>query len=386
VSLVGDESPAMRDRRREIAGPRVVWLASGVLFGVLPVAILVAHVSDTILTAAVGWDFRTYYDAAAGLLRDGTPYGQFDERAFRAGREYVYPPLTAIAVTPLTVLPPEAAGIFAMSLLLAAVLVMPLAVGVRDWRCIGLVLLWPPVIAGIQTVNVTILLGLAAALAWRFRERAFAAGTMVGTAFAVKLVLWPLAVWLTATRRWAAAACAAVWSIGLLVGSWAVVGFDGLASYPGLVKRVAETFGDHGYTLYAFVLRFGASADVAFLVSLGFAAALVWGVVVTGRRGMDRRAFILGIAASQAVTPIIWLEHFTWLIVVVAVAQPRLGPLWFVPLAMWMTAGTHSPTQVERIATLAVAALTALLALRIPEQDSEQPLEERPRGMVVEAT
>ena len=72
----------------------------------------------------------------------------------------------------------------------------------------------------------------------------------------------------------------------------------------------------------------------------------------------------MAIAASLAFTPIVWLHYFALLLVVVAVAQPRLGAVWFVPLAMVITPGSGSPTPFETSATLAIAGLTVALALR----------------------
>ncbi len=51
-------------------------------------------------------------------------------------------------------------------------------------------------------------------------------------------------------------------------------------------------------------------------------------------------------------------------LVVVALAQPRLGIVWFVPLGMVVTPGSGHPTPFETAWTLAVAALTVALALR----------------------
>jgi hypothetical protein len=89
-------------------------------------------------------------------------------------------------------------------------------------------------------------------------------------------------------------------------------------------------------------------------------AAFVW----LARRGDERAAFILAIAASLALTPIVWLHYFALLAVVVAVAQPRLGYLWFVPFAMVVTPGSGHPTPFETSATLLVATATIALAVR----------------------
>ena len=82
------------------------------------------------------------------------------------------------------------------------------------------------------------------------------------------------------------------------------------------------------------------------------------------RRGDDRSAFILAIAASLALTPIVWLHYFALLLVPVAVSRPRLGVVWFVPLAMVVTPGSGHPTPFETAWTLGVAAVTVGLALR----------------------
>jgi hypothetical protein len=87
-------------------------------------------------------------------------------------------------------------------------------------------------------------------------------------------------------------------------------------------------------------------------------------VVLVARRGDERSAFILAIAASLALTPIVWLHYFALLLLVVALAQPRLGPLWFLPLGMVVTPGSGQPTPFETAVTLAIAALVVGLALR----------------------
>ncbi|HZB22289.1 MAG TPA: hypothetical protein VE444_00460, partial [Gaiellaceae bacterium] len=87
-------------------------------------------------------------------------------------------------------------------------------------------------------------------------------------------------------------------------------------------------------------------------------------VVLLGRRGDERAAFILAIATALALTPIVWLHYFALLLLVVALARPRLGPLWFLPLGMVVTPGSGQPTPFETAATRAIAALVVGLALR----------------------
>ena len=169
---------------------------------------------------------------------------------------------------------------------------------------------------------------------------------------AAKFFLWPLAVWLAATRRLAAAALAVALGLGLLVLSWAVIGFAGLADYPELMRRLQDSIGDDSYTLRVVALDLGLPAGLARAVWLVAGLGLLAAMVVVGRRGDERRAFVLALAAALALTPIVWLHYFALLLVVVALTRPRLGVVWFVPLAMVLTPGSGHPTPFETAWTL----------------------------------
>ena len=76
---------------------------------------------------------------------------------------------------------------------------------------------------------------------------------------AAKFFLWPLAVWLAATRRVAAAALAVAIGLVLLVVTWAAIGFAGLADYPELMRRLQDSIGEDSYTLHVVALDVGLS-------------------------------------------------------------------------------------------------------------------------------
>ena len=343
---------------------RLARPASIVGFGVLPALVVLLLFVDAAREDVVAFDFRVYYDAAEAVLSGDSPYQSLDDPGAAVARGYVYPPLTALVAIPLTIASPEIAGILVMALLVAGVLGVLYVLGVREWRCYGLVLLWPPVISAIQTGSVTIFLALGAALAWRFRDRALVSAASLGATLAVKTILWPLAVWLAATRRVAASVLSLAVAALLVVGSWAVIGFAGMAEYSDVVRRLQRTVELDSYTAYVVALDAGASPSVARAAWIALGAALLVALVVVARRGDDAGAFILALAAALALTPIVWLHYFALLVVVVSVAQPRLGVLWFVPLALVVTPGSGQPTPFETSATLAVAALTFALSLR----------------------
>jgi hypothetical protein len=345
-----------------VSPARLVWFASIVFCGVLPAIALIVLFVATVQDDNLAVDFRQFYVAGEAIANGESPYSERDPALW--GGPYPYPPLPAQLAMPLVVLPFQAAGLIVMATLVLVALAVLFVVGVRDWRCYGLVLLWPPVISAIQTGNVTLWLALALALAWRFRDRLLASSTSLGVTLAVKFFLWPVLVWMAATRRYASAVVASVVGAALLLGSWAVIGFDGMRAYPDLVQRLEDTVGEDSYTAYIVGLDVGLSSAAARSLWLAVGLALLTLVVLLGRRGEERAAFILAIAAALSLTPIVWLHYFALLVVVVALAQPRLGIVWFVPLGMVLTPGSGHPTPFETSVTLVVAAATIALAVR----------------------
>jgi hypothetical protein len=340
---------------------RALWL---VVCGALPAAALIVFFQTMTDDSTLAFDFRPFYRAAGAVLEGESPYPPADDPLTSATGPYVYPPLGALLSIPARAVSFDAAGVGLMVLLMLAVPAILLVLGVRDWRCYGVVFLWPPVWNAMQTANMTLLLGLAAAVAWRTRDSRFTTSAAVGVTLAAKLFLWPLVVWLAATRRVTAAVLAALLGAALLVLSWAAIGFAGLADYPELMRRLQESVGEDSYTLYVVGLDLGLPSPAARALWLAVGLALVAAVVVVGRRGDERSAFVLTLVAALALSPIVWLHYFALLLLVVALAQPTLGLMWFVPLGMVVTPGTAHPTPFETAATLVIAAVTVALALR----------------------
>ena len=338
-------------------------IASFVFLGVFPALAVVALFASAIESDSVATDFRQFHAAAEAILRSASPY-EAGEAVAPWGGPFPYPPLPALLAVPLTLLSAHSAGLLVMASLVVVAMAIPYVLGVRDWRCYGLLLLWPPVISAIQTGNITLWFGLACAIVWRLRDRVYPVAIAIGLTLAAKFFLWPLVVWLAATRRALSAALACAFGAGVLLASWGVLGFSGFLDYPDLLRRLEEAVGADSYTVYIVGLDLGLPSEVARAGWAALGLGLIAYVVVLARRGDERGAFIVSIAAALALTPIVWLHYFALLAVVVALAQPRLGLVWFVPLGMVVTPGSGQPTPFETSWTLTVAALTIALALR----------------------
>ena len=362
-----DDAGASTGPGRSGVLPIAAWV---VLCGLLPLVAVWYSVGDVVLGDAQAADFRfAYYPAAEAVLDGGALYpeeGLVQRGADGLIVDYVYPPLTAMLVTPLTVLSVSyAEAVFVLLLLLVSFATLAV-LGVRDWRCYGLALLWLPVTDGISTGNMSIVLAFAAALAWRLRDRPLGVGASVGLSLGLKILLWPLVAWLAGTRRLAAA----WWSIavGLVaaLGSWAIVGFEGIADYPDLARSAGERQDQLGYTVYALGLDLGLASTPARALWLALAVSLLAATLVAGRRGHDQRAFVLALATAIAFSPVVWLHYFSILLVVVAIAQPRLGALWFVglPLHVVVTTRVYNGSTFQTATVLLLEALVVVLALR----------------------
>jgi len=288
----------------------------------------------------VPYDFAIFLRASEDVRAGDSPYVDPGTISEDSPAPYVYPPLLAIALIPATVLPDDVrgsspAGVLVSLLLIACVVGTLALLDVRDWRCYPVALLYPPTLENVEYGAVGPALALLVALGWRYRDRVWPVAASVGAAIALKVFVWPLLVWLAATKRSAAAVGAAVAAVGLALGSWAAIGFDGIADYPDLLRRLSDVEAENSYSAYAILVTIGLPSGLAHVV-VAAAAAAVLVLAWRAARGADgdRRALTLALAAGFVLTPILWLHYLVLLVVPIALARPRLSVLWLVPLAM----------------------------------------------------
>ena len=205
---------------------------------------LMAHIVgrwhyDPALWALAGWsvppDFSDFYLAADAVLSGKSPY-ELDLPQGWLG--YVYPPLLAWLMTPLTLFSvPVAVSLWALLSVLFVVAAL-WVLGVRDWRCYPVALLWPFNRSAIEFGAIEPLLVLAVSLSWRYRDTPVRASLAGGLSIALKLYVWPLALWYGLSGRIRAALLTCVATVGFVLVPWALIGFQDLTSYPSLLRTL----------------------------------------------------------------------------------------------------------------------------------------------------
>jgi hypothetical protein len=275
-----------------------------------------------------------------------------------------YPAPALLLGVPFTYLPAALAEWLWVALMLAAGgLALHLA-GARDWRIYGAVALTLPAANAVMLGSVDMLLMLGLAACWRWRDHAGRAGVALGALVALKLLAVPLVVWLIATRRYRAAAISLAVAAALCCAGWAAIGFDGLGGYPHLLSLLSEIEDERGYSLvhYATVLGLGSGPATLMPSAIGAClAAALWRVSRRGRAG-DSTMFLLGVLSVLAFSPIVWQHYLVLVLVPLAVLQPRLSGVWFVPLLLWLTPDSVDVARPRELAMFAL--VIAVMSVR----------------------
>jgi alpha-1,2-mannosyltransferase len=318
--------------------------AEKLVLGLLPAALLVVLiVARYLIGRHLGFDYKPLWEASRHLFQGESPYPAPHAAALHDEQQFVYPPLAAVLAAPLAVLPFGVAAALLAAIEIAATALTLRVLGVRDWRCYGVTFLWYPVIQNFMIGSITSLLALGLAVVWRYRDDRRIATLVSAAVIAAKVFLWPLLFWLVATRRWRTALQSIAVAVVAVVVSWALFGFGGLASYARLLDELSRLEAWKSYSAVAFGLMLGLTTGEARALAVAAGVAALIAVLVVGLRqgdrDADRRAFILAIAAAFLFSPIVWTHYLALLVVPIAITRRTLTPLWFVPLAMWLTTG-----------------------------------------------
>ena len=334
------------------------------LLGVLPVLLVLAFALGA-RHHQPAFDFRAIWQAGRDVAHGHDPYptvAGIPSSPAAQHDEFIYPAVVAVAMVPFGLMPfGIAAGVFA-AILVASVAATLRVLGVRDWRCYGVAFASIPVLESIRLGALSPLLALGVAGVWVARDRRWRLPAIVAAVVLAKLFLWPLFVWLLATRRWGAAVRAALLTVVVGGLGWAVVGVGTLGSYPALLAKMSDVQFRNTVGVAGLLASLGAGAAsvhtgvmlAAILGSAGIFAAARWG-------DEPELAFGVTILVSLLASPISWLHYDALLLVPVALASRRLSVWWLLPLVLWVSPKPLSDGSTWRVAVpIAVAAAVVL--------------------------
>jgi alpha-1,2-mannosyltransferase len=313
--------------------------AAGKVGSVLMAALAVVVCAVIVYKAPDGsMDFRTgVWQPAFDILHGRAPYPDASTWRSQDGMPSIYPPFIALVAVPLGLLPFGAASVLWALLLIAALVLIPWVLGVRDWRLLAATFLLLPVIGALELGQVEILLTLAAALVWRYRDRWLIAALALGVGLAIKPLMFPLLAWLLFTRRVRASLASCAIAAGLSLGSWAAIGFSGLRSYPALLQAWDSAYGACGVSLSALALKLGAPGMLATSLRVAAAGALLlYAWQLAQQAEGDRRSFAAAVGALVVAAPIVWSHYLIYFLVPFALAFPRLDRRWLCLAALWL--------------------------------------------------
>lgn len=320
-----EPSQSISPRRDDSFRHAVARLGTVALLGVLPVGALLTMLVVGVVYGPFAGDFHHELYPEAKLLLEGTnPFPDPDWNPI-AQPNLIWPPLAAYLVAPLTALPVGAADVVMVLLGLGCFAVALWILGVRDWRVYGAFSLWPEVVGEMRVAHLTPVLAVAIALAWRHRDRRFIPGVLVGLAIGMKFFIWPLVIWLAATRRVREAVVAAAVSAASVL---LVIPFVGLHDYVQALLNLGRAFDQDSYTVFGLLEQAGATNSVARV------ATLLTGIVLLVAT-WHYRSFTLALATALVLSPIVWLDYFALAALPLALARPRLSWVWLLPVATW---------------------------------------------------
>jgi hypothetical protein len=355
------------------AARRVLPIA---LWAALPVLVALSRMLRIGTGQVLGGDFHyAFWPAGQRVLHGLSPYVDPGSPAIAHAVAFVYPALAALLLVPLGLIPHGSADVLFVSLNLGAALLTLWILGVRDWRLYGLITLCPAVFSGWTLGNVTLLLGLGIAVVWRYRSRPLLVGLLTALLISLKLFLWPIALWLLATRRYSALVYTAVFGLVINLAAWTILGLGEVSRYGRLLHALAALEEQRRYGLVSLALREGASHPLAYALTLATAAAGALACFTCGRRGQPVAALALALAVSLIATPVVQLHYYAILIVPLALVWPRLSIVWALPLAMWVCASPARTWQVAAALGLGAAIVLASVfsdspdAVKGPEPD-----------------
>lgn len=320
-------------------GPLTVGIALGGL-------LFLAFALWTWIGRAEGWafDFRAYYDAVERLASTGTPYqaatvnGPFQPTSSGL---YLYSPVPAVLMLPLSALSLDVATIAWLGLRLVVLVVtcalMPVARPIR-LATLGIAAMSWPVLYDLNLGNVSLFITFLAVLGWRQLDR-----PLGSLALAAAITIRPTMALLAASQlvrgAWRPLALTGVALFGLVLLTLPFVGIGGWADYLTLLRNVQGVTGEpSNVDLASALLRLGGPAWAASVaLVIGYAVAVA-AVLLSLRRDREL-SYVVTVVATLLLSPLLW-EHYLTLLLLPAAFLASRGRIWGLGLLLlgWLPA------------------------------------------------
>jgi hypothetical protein len=313
-------------------------------------------------------DFQHQYWVVGDRLLHGiSPYIWTHAQIASGVGAFPYPALTAVLFVPFALIGKTAAAWVWVAIQIGSVLATLRVLSVKDRRLYPLALLWWPVIIGWTSGNITLLLGLLVALAWRYRDRPAVAGMLVAVLVSLKPYMWPIGLWLISTRRYRATICGVGTGLVLNAIAWPIVGLNQVSGYLHLDSQVTNILYRYGYGVISLVVRLGASRSVGTILMVLVALALAGLCLRLGRRHREAPALLVAAILTLVASPLSWIHYLAILIVPLAILRPRVSREWLLPLLLWLCPGGLQESTWQVLLFIATTtAVTYMLLAREP--------------------
>jgi hypothetical protein len=307
-------------------------------------------------------DFRHDFWVAGQRFLHGHDLYAWTRPQVRAGISFPYPAVAAALLAPFALFPSWLAGAIFTALCIAAPLATLRVLDVRDWRVYGIVLMWEPVVTGWQTGNWTLLLALGLALIWRYRDRPAAAGAIAALLVSIKPIMFPIGLWLLATRRYRATGYALATGVVVNALAFGVVGFDEIGRWLHLISVQGDILYRKGYAVIASAVHLGLSRGAGTAALIAMSAAAAAATVAVSRRD-ELPGLGVGVLLMLLASPQVDAHYFALLIVPLAISRPRLDPIWVAPLLLWVCPASEANAVQEVVWWLVAAAVIAVVGI-----------------------
>lgn len=334
-------------------------------FGLAAVGAAFLVLALIIVLDARGWgyDFEAYFLSARRLARgDGLYQGFMLDGPFSPGMYgyYMYAPPLAVGVLPFTTVSLPVATIawfgIRVGLLALACAVMPVRSTVK-LLVFAVAAFSQPVLVDLSLGNVSLLVVVALAFAWRGLDRPMGS-IAAALAMSVRPTLGVLVVWWAVRRRWRAVLWTLLAALVLVLVTLPFVGANAYVDYLTVLRNVDQVTGvPNNLDLASTMLRLNLDPIVA-TAALYAGYALAIGAMIVSLRHDRDLSFMVTISATLLLAPLLW-DHYLASLLLPAAFLAQRGRTWglALPLLGWLpapllplvaVAGTIAPFLAER--------------------------------------